>query len=353
MWGASPFSTTQRFTMDKETRPLPTDSANDKFRASYWKLLDELGATGPHYAIEKVEGWKRRINALEQELDKVKQEWVGFTGKADYAAAQRSLKAAYNKVKGGQTVPERFGLDTSFLRGVGRCWDTQVHAKDQVKLLDLVQQKIDKQRKQVSRYYYEHLDEVIRCCENEGLNETDSRERVERAHYSMVDDFDLLTSVEFFDKYFGEFNNIALLPKEPTVISLEEALTFVRTITPKRLYLDLRDCGEQLGKVSRYQYNKWEDKVTALALYSEQQAEAKKVEESKLKVEIIGLAVDRALRGPESRPNSGLEEGTLAMLLYDPEVSPYLSTLEFPINDKTPLIEVLGYYQHNANLVPS
>jgi hypothetical protein len=335
--------------MDYEKFTLGTDKANENLRKQIFLVCKRLGVKDLTKALGRIEGLYNQID----DKDRVIREVCELHNVSNIGCVKNKVNGWKRKVGEVTSVPEKFNLDTSFLDGVGARWERNAEGKNQLEMVENLQKSITRQRNIVREYYHKFLEQVVICCENESLSETETREQVVRWHTAMTEDFDLLAATEFFSKYYGDQHNLSLLPKEPERILLVDALVIARQMTPKRLYRDLEDCGEQLGKISRYTYNKWEEKAVALTLFNGKQTEERKIEESKLKVEIIGLAVDRVLRGPESRPNIGLEEGTLAMLLYDPEVSPYLSTLEFPINDKTPLIEVLGHYQHNANLTPS
>ena len=64
---AVPHFSTITKVMNKVLRSLPFDLSIEKFRESYWALLDELGVKTAHNGVSKVRGWKNKLAQLETE----------------------------------------------------------------------------------------------------------------------------------------------------------------------------------------------------------------------------------------------------------------------------------------------
>ncbi len=330
--------------MAKE-RSLGIDKSLELMRRQIYDILDYLKVKDLHNVLPKLQGDATEREKLREEPERLKQEICALVGTKDYTAAKKRILAAFKKFNLGESAVLKFDLDTSFLQGVGARWERKAEGKTELQVVENLTRNITRQRNKVTEYYYKYLDQIMALCEKEGLSETETREEIERWHFALKDDFDLLTPLEFVDKYYDEFYDLSVLPKEPTTILLVEAFPFIRNIAPQRIYQELLEYGEQLGYVSRHTFTQWENQTT-LAKTMRHEDALKLL--SELQVKIIGTAIHRALTGPDSFPNFAEQSSTLTMLLSVPEVNPYLS--EFEVDDKTSLLSLMTQYSEFANL---
>jgi hypothetical protein len=332
------------FTMAKE-RSFGIDKSWATLRRQLNEICDFLGVKDLHNVLPKLQGDATERDKLREEPERLKQEICALVGTKDYTAAKKRIVATFKKLGLGESAALKYNLDTSFLQGVGARWERKAEGKTELQVVENLTRNITRQRNKVTEYYYKYLDQVMVLCEKEGLGENETREEIERWHSALKDDFDLLTPLEFVDKYYDEFYDLSVLPKEPTTVLLIEAFPFVKNIAPQSIYQELLDYGEQLGYVSRHTFAQWEN--TAVSVKTMRHTEAL-ASLSELQVKIIGTAVNRVIQGPESFPNFTNETNTLTMLLTDPEVNPY--GCEFEVTDKTSLLELLTQYATYANL---
>ena len=332
------FSTTTKV-MNKVFRSLPFDLSVEKFRESYWALLDELGVKTAHNGVSKLQGWKNKLAQLEAEIEEIKQDWCSLTGVKNYAAARKRTIALMKNAELTQSPVKKFNLDISFLQGVGARWDKIAEGKDEIRMVENLNKKLTRQRNIVEEYYFRFLDRVALYCEKEQMEEGETQEQVERWHTAMVEDFDLLTAGEFFEKYYGDSHDLTVFPKENESVLLVDALPLVREYAPARLYQELIIETETIGYVTRHTFNAW-DKIAAGVTQMPHKEAVKTMRELMMKV--IGTAAHRSIKGPESLPNLGVESNTLVMLLAHPDDNPY--SREFEINNETSLLEFVKKY---------
>jgi hypothetical protein len=327
--------------MDSENRSLGFDKHYESLRKQIFAVLDLLKVKDLTKALGRIEKLYSTIKSLEETI----QEICDLTNTTHIGNAKNKINGLLRKSGDMRIAAQKYNLDTSFLKGVGARWERTAPGKNQLQIVENLQKNIDRQRSIVTEYYHKYLDQIVLFCEKEGLSETDTREQVERWHTAMVEDFDLLSATEFFEKYYGDFHNLSVLPKEPASVMLVEALPLVRSVVPERIYQELTDEQSNLGYITQHTFNIWNE--TVASAMSMRHADALKAI-SDLKVKIVGTALYRVLKGPESLPNVGAESNTLTMLLADPEVNPYSS--EFILTDKTTLFELMKEYAQYAEV---
>ncbi len=322
-------------TMSKQSRSFGWEAEQKKFISGVWKLFDQLGVDNPTNALRKVCALQNTL----AEKDEALNEYLELTNTNKHGNAKQRILSLMKKSGDRQTVAEKYNLDTSFLSGVGARWDKIADGKDEIKMIENLNKKLARQRDIVGEYYHRFLERVLLFCQEEHMSESETRAQVERWHASMVEDFDLLTAGEFFEKYYGDLHDLSVFPKETTTVLLVDALPFVREYTPAQVYQELIIEHESLGYVSKHTFDAW-DKVVANATQKPHKEAVKEMRE--LMVRIVGMATHRCIKGPGSIPNNGLENNTLTMLLAHPDDNPY--TKEFDVSDNTSLTDLVKKY---------
>lgn len=321
--------------MAKQSRNFSWEVDLKKFINGVSKIYDQLGVDNPTNALRKICALQSKITEKEVTLN----EYLTLTNTTTHGNAKQRILSLMRKAGGGNSVVEKYGLDTSFLKGVGTRWDKTTEGKDQIQMVEYLNKRIARQRNIVEEYYYRFLDRVALYCEKEQMNEGETQEQVERWHTAMVEDFDLLTAGEFFEKYYGDSHDLTVFPKENESVLLVDALPLVREYAPARLYQELIIETEILGYVTRHTFNAW-DKIAAGVTQMPHKEAVKTMRELMMKV--IGTAAYRSIKGPESLPNLGVESNTLVMLLAHPDDNPY--SREFAVSDDTSLLEFVKNY---------
>lgn len=291
-------------------------------------------------AINKITA-ERNKHAIDLQNEKVYREDIcRIVGVKDFTAARKRIIAVFAKLGKSTKVSDQYNLDVSFQEGVGRFWDRTPEGKDQFSMIQSLDKKFAHQRSLYKETYNKFLDQVVISCHEEGFNEDATRSEVERWHSAMEEDFDLLTVVQFWQKYCGDLHDITVMPKEPQTVLLYDALPLIKKYAPIQVYQELYDDDpERLGYVPRYKFTSWESKVV----------EAKKMimedgrkEMYSISAEILTEAAFRRIEGPEAILTPGDKENTLKFILTHEEINPY--GREFEVGDDTSFLEIQQLY---------
>lgn len=327
--------------MAKQKRSFSWEANQKKFIDEVWKIFDQLEVDNPTNALRKICSQQRIITEQEEALG----EYLALTNTRQHGNAKQRILALMKKTCGSHSLAEKYNLDVSFLKGVGLRWDKIAEGKDEIMMVENLNKKLTRQRNIVEEYYYRFLERVVLYCEEESLSEGETQEQVERWHTSMLEDFDLLTAGEFFEKYYGDTYDLSVFPKETASVLLVEALPLVRDYAPAQLYQELILETSSLGHITRHTFDEW-DKIVA-STNELPHKEAVKVMRD-LMVKVMGIAAHRAIKGPGSLPNVGVENNTLTMLLAHPDQNPY--SREFDVTDETSLLEFVKSYTEFTNV---
>jgi hypothetical protein len=327
--------------MAKQKRSFSWEANQKKFINEVWKIFDQLEVDNPTNALRKICSQQRIITEQEEALN----EYLELTNTRQHGNAKQRILSLMKKTCGSHSIVEKYNLDVSFLSGVGSRWDKIAEGKDEIKMVENLNKKLTRQRNIVEEYYYRFLDRVVLYCEEESFSESETQEKVERWHTAMLEDFDLLTAGEFFEKYYGDTHDLSVFPKETASVLLVEALPMVRDYAPAQLYQELILEGSSLGYVTRHTFNEWDKIVGSINQMPHEQA-VKVMRE--LMVKVMGTAAHRAIRGPGSLPNNDIENSTLTMLLAHPDQNPY--SREFDVTDETSLLDFVKSYTEFTNV---
>lgn len=269
-----------------------------------------------------------------------KDEICRLVGAKDPTASKKRIAAVFAKIGKSAKVSDQYNLDTSFMEGVGRCWDKTPEGKDQLSMIQSLDKKFAHQRTLYAETYNKFLDQVVVSCHEEGLNEDATRAEVERWHSAMKEDFDLLTVAQFWQKYCGDLHDISVMPNEPQTILLYEALPLIKKYAPIQVYQELYDDDpERLGFIPRYKFTSWESRAVQAKDMNHENAVK---EMYALSAEILTEAAFRRIEGPEAVLTPGEKENTLKFILTHEEINPY--GREFNVGDNTPFLEVHQLY---------
>lgn len=263
-----------------------------------------------------------------------------IVGAKDYTAARKRVAAVFAKLGKSAKVSDQYNLDTSFMEGVGRCWDKTPEGKDQLSMIQSLDKKFAHQRALYAETYNKFLDQVVISCHEEGLSEDATRSEVERWHSALKEEFDLLTVAEFWQKYHGDLHDLSVMPNEPHTILLYEALPLIKKYAPIQVYQELYDDDpERLGYVPRYKFTIWESRAVQSKTMNHNDAVK---EMYSLSAEILTEAAFRRIEGPEAILNPGEKETALRFILTHEEINPY--GREFSVDDNTSFLEVHQLY---------
>lgn len=322
--------------MAKQSRSFSWEADQKKFINGVWKIFDQLGVDNPTNALRKICSLQSIINEKEETLN----EYLTLTNTNKHGNAKQRILSLMKKVNDSTLVSERYGLDTTFLGGIGSLWDRNADGKDPVVMIQNLHKKLDHQRAIVTEVYEKFLGRVVTSCLKEGLNEAATRSEVERWHSAMEVDFDLLTVAQFWQKYCGDLHDLNVMPNEPHTILLYEALPLIKKYAPIQVYQELYDDDpERFGYIPRYKFDKWNDRVTGLKQLS---GDALTTEKYTITAEILSEAAFRRIEGPEAILNPGEKETALRFILTHEEINPY--GREFTVDDNTSFLEVHQLY---------
>lgn len=269
-----------------------------------------------------------------------REEICRLVGAKDLTAAKKRIASLMVKLGKCSKVSVQYNLDTSYMDGIGRFWDRTPEGNNQYEMIKSLDKKMAHQRAIYEETYDKFLDQVVISCHEEGLNEKATRAEVERWHSAMKEDFDLLTVYQFWQKYYGDLQDLSVMPNEPQTVLLYEALPLIKKYAPVQVYQELHDDDpERLGYIPRYKFTIWESRAVQSKTMNHNDAIK---EMYSLSAEILTEAAFRRIEGPEAILTPGEKETTLKFILTHEEINPY--GREFSVDDNTSFLEVQQLY---------
>ena len=307
------------------------------------KLIENVALLGELLGVSNLNNGIKKLQKIIKERDLYKAEVeefcaiVGLEGLRQRGNAKTKIRNLLLQVAGD--VSSSYGLDVSFLDRVGNMWDNKGEGNTPDAMIRSWEGKIARQRETVKDAYTYCLRLVESKAREAGYSEEDIQAEVTDWHNAMVEDFDLLTSPEFWLEYRGKFlgAEITLGDKENKV-PVADALRIVQEYAPASLYASVVESGRSLGTVSDTQFTAWENVCNRAKTKPLTEGRA---EMQELMVSVIGLCVHRMFVEANSTPSPS-QQGALFAILAPEEINSTGS--EFCVDDGTSLTEVAGYY---------
>ena len=312
--------------------------AYEKHKEEVKELLHLIGAKTPKRALQKLKSERdERASQAYSEKERIT-ELCNIVSTSDFSSLKKrviALAAADAKAK-RETISARYGFDMSNYTRNGERWSRELpKGKNTTEMIDRFNKQSLKQQDILKEVHNGFLLQVYLKGMGESYAPEKVQELCESWHWSMVEDYDLLTFEEFWQKYYGSQYDIDILPSEPQSVLLYDALPLVKKYAPVRIYQEIWDADpERYGYVTRHKYNQWEAAKTSADNLQEKE---RRREMYNLTVQILGLAAFRGMEGPDETFTNPVQESSLMLLLGHEEINPYRR--DFVVDDQTSFME--------------
>lgn len=325
-------------TMAKSKRVFPVDREYAKQQNLLNKLLDILDdADTLHNAIQIATSKTNKVASLMEDYENLVTEICELTGTKNIGAAKKRISAVMKKAPLG--VAEKFELDTTFLDKPSPAWKVKLVIEDdnwEKKKLEWDRTK-ERWRKSASNMYSSYLDEVLKTCAEEQVEDEELPLYIKQAHDHFREVYLTVSYVELFRQFDEEIDINLEVVQSASMVDFADCLAFTKDYTFQKLWKELNQQSSTLGQISKMQFDRYE------SVYTTAQGEPYSAGYPKLRdlAKRITAAMIERFVGGESWPRPE-DESRLLMLLSTADEDQRAE--DWDIDDSTPLTKFVAFY---------